>query len=279
MRHYHQAAIESANGVQLIVALYDGLQRFLTQAAVACEMQRRICAPRGRAPRSQHRHPPAGQPAHGRRRSLGRAPQRFLRCRLRRHAPRFRRRIAAALSRYCAGGSQRARSMAGRRPGPLRALHDPARSADQAGAALEDHRHPPIGDRTTQQPQPGSLESDPESHDRNVILNEAKDLQSAAMQSNVSDQRKRTAKTRQRRDCLDGQSRPGSEPANAPYACTWMVSPRRRLVLLRAAASRRDSRRSAPATAAPHACPAPRSGRSPAPRSGPRAAPSRCDAR
>lgn len=37
MRHYHQAAIESANGVQLIVALYDGLQRFLTQAAVACE--------------------------------------------------------------------------------------------------------------------------------------------------------------------------------------------------------------------------------------------------
>jgi flagellar secretion chaperone FliS len=38
MRHYHQAAIESANGVQLIVALYDGLQRFLTQAAVACEI-------------------------------------------------------------------------------------------------------------------------------------------------------------------------------------------------------------------------------------------------
>ena len=38
MRHYHQAAIESANGVQLIVALYDGLQRFLTQAAVACEV-------------------------------------------------------------------------------------------------------------------------------------------------------------------------------------------------------------------------------------------------
>ena len=37
MRHYHQAAIESANGVQLIVALYDGLQRFLTQASVACE--------------------------------------------------------------------------------------------------------------------------------------------------------------------------------------------------------------------------------------------------
>jgi flagellar protein FliS len=37
MRHYHQAAIESANGVQLIVALYDGMQRFLTQAAVACE--------------------------------------------------------------------------------------------------------------------------------------------------------------------------------------------------------------------------------------------------
>jgi flagellar protein FliS len=38
MRHYHQAAIESSNGVQLIVALYDGLQRFLTQAAVACEV-------------------------------------------------------------------------------------------------------------------------------------------------------------------------------------------------------------------------------------------------
>jgi len=38
MRHYHQAAIESANDVQLIVALYDGLQRFLTQAAGACEM-------------------------------------------------------------------------------------------------------------------------------------------------------------------------------------------------------------------------------------------------
>jgi flagellar secretion chaperone FliS len=38
MRHYHQAAIESANGVQLIVALYDGLQRFLTQAALACEV-------------------------------------------------------------------------------------------------------------------------------------------------------------------------------------------------------------------------------------------------
>ena len=38
MRHYHQAAIESANGVQLIVALYDGLQRFLTQAAGACEL-------------------------------------------------------------------------------------------------------------------------------------------------------------------------------------------------------------------------------------------------
>lgn len=37
MRHYHQAAIESANGVQLIVALYDGLQRFLTQASFACE--------------------------------------------------------------------------------------------------------------------------------------------------------------------------------------------------------------------------------------------------
>lgn len=37
MRHYHQAAIESANGVQLIVALYDGVQRFLTQAAVACD--------------------------------------------------------------------------------------------------------------------------------------------------------------------------------------------------------------------------------------------------
>lgn len=37
MRHYHQAAIEGANGVQLIVALYDGLQRFLTQAAIACE--------------------------------------------------------------------------------------------------------------------------------------------------------------------------------------------------------------------------------------------------
>jgi flagellar protein FliS len=39
MRHYHQAAIESANGVQLIVALYDGLQRFLTQAADACGTQ------------------------------------------------------------------------------------------------------------------------------------------------------------------------------------------------------------------------------------------------
>lgn len=39
MRHYHQAAIESASGVQLIVALYDGLQRFLTQAAVACEVR------------------------------------------------------------------------------------------------------------------------------------------------------------------------------------------------------------------------------------------------
>jgi flagellar secretion chaperone FliS len=39
MRHYHQAAIESSNGVQLIVALYDGLQRFLTQAAVACEVR------------------------------------------------------------------------------------------------------------------------------------------------------------------------------------------------------------------------------------------------
>jgi flagellar protein FliS len=38
MRHYHQAALESSNGVQLIVALYDGLQRFLTQAAVACEV-------------------------------------------------------------------------------------------------------------------------------------------------------------------------------------------------------------------------------------------------
>jgi flagellar protein FliS len=38
MRHYHQAAIESANSVQLIVALYDGLQRFLTQAADACEI-------------------------------------------------------------------------------------------------------------------------------------------------------------------------------------------------------------------------------------------------
>lgn len=37
MRHYHQAAIESANGVQLIVALYDGMQRFLLQAAMACE--------------------------------------------------------------------------------------------------------------------------------------------------------------------------------------------------------------------------------------------------
>jgi flagellar secretion chaperone FliS len=38
MRHYHQAAIEGANRVQLIVALYDGLQRFLTQAALACEV-------------------------------------------------------------------------------------------------------------------------------------------------------------------------------------------------------------------------------------------------
>ena len=51
MRHYHQAAIESANGVQLIVALYDGLQRFLTQAAVACELgdvaARREAARRG----------------------------------------------------------------------------------------------------------------------------------------------------------------------------------------------------------------------------------------
>lgn len=37
MRHYHQAAIESASSVQLIVALYDGLQRFLTQAAEACD--------------------------------------------------------------------------------------------------------------------------------------------------------------------------------------------------------------------------------------------------
>ena len=50
MRHYHQAAIESANGVQLVVALYDGLQRFLTQAAVACEVgdatARRECARR-----------------------------------------------------------------------------------------------------------------------------------------------------------------------------------------------------------------------------------------
>jgi flagellar protein FliS len=36
MRHYHQAAIESASSVQLIVALYDGLQRFLLQAAEAC---------------------------------------------------------------------------------------------------------------------------------------------------------------------------------------------------------------------------------------------------
>ena len=37
MRHYHQAAIESASSVQLIVALYDGLQRFLLQAAAACD--------------------------------------------------------------------------------------------------------------------------------------------------------------------------------------------------------------------------------------------------
>lgn len=37
MRHYHQAAIESASSVQLIVALYDGLQRFLLQAAEACD--------------------------------------------------------------------------------------------------------------------------------------------------------------------------------------------------------------------------------------------------
>ena len=33
MRHYHQAAIVRANGVQLIVALYDAFLRFLTQAA------------------------------------------------------------------------------------------------------------------------------------------------------------------------------------------------------------------------------------------------------
>jgi flagellar secretion chaperone FliS len=37
MRHYHQAALESASSVQLIVALYDGLQRFLLQAATACD--------------------------------------------------------------------------------------------------------------------------------------------------------------------------------------------------------------------------------------------------
>lgn len=37
MRHYHQAAIESASSVQLVVALYDGLHRFLLQAATACE--------------------------------------------------------------------------------------------------------------------------------------------------------------------------------------------------------------------------------------------------
>ncbi len=36
MRHYHQAAIESASSVQLVIALYDGLQRFLLQAASAC---------------------------------------------------------------------------------------------------------------------------------------------------------------------------------------------------------------------------------------------------
>jgi flagellar protein FliS len=39
MRHYHQAALESANGVQLVVALYDGMQRFLMQAASACEAE------------------------------------------------------------------------------------------------------------------------------------------------------------------------------------------------------------------------------------------------
>lgn len=37
MRDYQQATVESASSVQLIVALYDGLQRFLLQASTACE--------------------------------------------------------------------------------------------------------------------------------------------------------------------------------------------------------------------------------------------------
>jgi flagellar protein FliS len=38
MRDYQQAAVESASSVQLVVALYDGLQRFLLQASAACEV-------------------------------------------------------------------------------------------------------------------------------------------------------------------------------------------------------------------------------------------------
>ena len=70
-----------------------------------------------------------------------------------------------------------------------------------------------------------------------------------------------------------------SPTTRAAGASARTVSPRRRPALLRAVASRTGSRRSAPATAAPHACPAPRSGRPPAPQSGPRAARSRCGER
>ena len=65
MGSYREHALEGASAVDLVVALYDGIIRFLYAADRCRRARRRRWPPRRSEARAGHHHSPAGASAHG----------------------------------------------------------------------------------------------------------------------------------------------------------------------------------------------------------------------
>jgi hypothetical protein len=126
MRQYREATLEAASGVDLIVALYDGLVRFLLLAAAACEkgeVEARREAVRRAIDIVIHLQARL-------RMDIGGAPRRILCVHLCQHPQGFRERFAGSLRCDHRIGSQRSRSMAGGGTGSRRTVRGTSRPAD-----------------------------------------------------------------------------------------------------------------------------------------------------
>ncbi len=79
MGSYQQHTLESASAVDLVVALYDGIIRFLNAAAAAVDRQESGGAASGIQTGAGHHHSSAGEVAHGCGRQAGAGAERVLR--------------------------------------------------------------------------------------------------------------------------------------------------------------------------------------------------------